>query len=287
VAQEKGYYAQENLKVNFLEGGPGVDIAQRVLSGQADFGVLAPEFILMARSQGQPLTSISAIYRRSAVVFVARADSGIVRPADFLGKTVATKSESGAVVDLETQFYAMMNQLGLDVSQVNIVPYDSDYTAFYQGEADVTAAYFTGGLIRMRQQGLQLNLIWPADYGVHFYSDTLVTTDELVAENPDLVLRFLRASLRGWQTAIEDYTQAVAITLEYAQVKDAALQTAMMEAMLPLVHTGEDHIGWMKAERWQGMYDILHEQRLLAAPFDVQRAYTLRFLQEIYGAQPR
>jgi len=59
----------------------------------------------------------------------------------------------------------------------------------------------------------------------------------------------------------------------------------MMEAMLPLVHTGEDRIGWMKAEVWQGMYQILLEQRLLARPFDVNQAYSLRFLKEVYGGK--
>jgi NitT/TauT family transport system substrate-binding protein len=135
----------------------------------------------------------------------------------------------------------------------------------------------------LRQNGLKLNLIWPSDYGIHFYSDTLVTTDRLIAEKPDLVTRFLRASLRGWKDAIEDYQDAVKVTLKYAQTKDPGLQTTMMEAMLPLVHTGEDQIGWMKAEVWQGMYRVLLDQKLLATPFEVSHAYTLRFLNETYG----
>jgi NitT/TauT family transport system substrate-binding protein len=61
----------------------------------------------------------------------------------------------------------------------------------------------------------------------------------------------------------------------------------MMEAMLPLVHTGEDQIGWMKDEVWKGMYQILLEQRLLAKPLDVGQAYTLRFLKEIYGEKAK
>jgi len=103
----------------------------------------------------------------------------------------------------------------------------------------------------------------------------------MISEKPDLTTRFLRASLKGWQDAVEDYHQAVAITLKYAQVKGLELQTAMMEAMLPLVHTGEDRIGWMEAEVWQGMYQILLEQQLLENPFDIEQAYPLRFLNSI------
>ena len=287
VAQEKGYYAKENIKVEFLEGGQGIDNAGSLISGKTDFGVVAPEDVLIKRSQGAPLTSLAAIYRRSAVVYISMADSGIIRPADFMGKKVAAAGTAGAIRDFEFQFYALMKKLGLDSKKLKIITYDPDYVAFYKGEVDVTAAFATGGLIKMRQKGLKLNLIWPSDYGIHFYSDTLATTDRLIVENPGLVSRFLRASLKGWQDAIEDYRQAVAVTLKYSQIKDQELQTAMMEAMLPLVHTGEDQIGWMKAEVWQGMYQILLEQRLLARPFDIDQAYTLRFLKEIYGEKAK
>jgi NitT/TauT family transport system substrate-binding protein len=139
----------------------------------------------------------------------------------------------------------------------------------------------------MRQKGLKLNLIWPGDYGAYFYSDLVVTRDGLIAENPGLAARFLRATLRGWQDAIEDYQQAVPVILKYARDKDPQLQAAMMEAQLPLVHTGEDHIGWMKADDWQAMYKLLQDYGLLTGPFDVTRSYTMQFLEEIYGSASR
>jgi len=284
MAQERGYYTQENIKVILLEGGQGINTALNVTSGKADFGVLSPEDILMKRSQGESLTAIATIYRRSAVVLVAKADSGIVRPSDFIGKTLAIKYEQK---DFDLRFYAMMKKLGLGSARLKIVNFDPDYIAFYKGEVDVTATYATTGLIKMRQRGLKLNLIWPSDYGIHFYSDTLATTDKLISEKPDLVNRFLSASLKGWREAIEEYRQAVTITMKYSQIKDPELQTTMMEAMLPLVHTGEDRIGWMKPEVWQGMYQILLEQKLLAKPFDVTQAYSLRFLNEIYGEKAK
>jgi hypothetical protein len=54
-----------------------------------------------------------------------------------------------------------------------------------------------------------------------------------------------------------------------------------------MVHTGEDRIGWMKPEIWQRMYQILLEQKLLAKPFDLGQAYSLRFLKEIYGGKAK
>ena len=287
LAQERGYYAQENIRVAFLEGEKDLAIVQRVAYGPADFGVIAPESILTARSQGQPVTAIAAIYRQSPVVYVALTDLGIKRPRDFLGMTVATLDASGSQQDLQLQFYIMMKRLGLDISKMKLIAWDPNYSTFYDGEAKVTSCYSSGSLLAMRQKGLKLNLIWPSDYGAYFYSDMVVTGDRLIAENPGLAARFLRATLRGWQDAIEDYQQAVPVILKYARDKDPQLQAAMMEAQLPLVHTGEDHIGWMKAEDWQAMYKLLQDYGLLTTPFDVNLAYTMRFLEQIYGRGAR
>lgn len=283
MAQAAGDYARENLRVTFLEGGQGVDLAQRVLSGEAEFGVMSPEDILLKRSEGHPLVALAAVYRRSAVVFASLAGSGIERPADILGKSVGVRGEPGAVRDFELQFYAMMRGLGLDPSAVNFAAYDPAYTDFLAGKVHVTPCFSTGGLIRMRLKGVELNLIWPADYGVHFYSDTLAATQRTVAENPDLVLRFLRATLKGWQRAVGDPDAAVAVVMQHARGSESALQKKMMEALLPLVHTGMDRIGWMLPERWAGMYRVLLDQGLLAGPFDVADAYTLDFLKGVYG----
>jgi NitT/TauT family transport system substrate-binding protein len=283
MALEKGYYARENLKVHFLEGGQGIDNVEVLTSGRAQFAVTTPEDVLISRGRGVPLKAIAAIYRRSAVVFLALSDSHITRPQDFLGKTVASGSEGGAVRDFEFQLYALVKKLGLDISKIRVVPYDAKYTAFIDGDVDVTAAFSTGGLIFLREKGLKLNLIWPGDYGIHFYSDTLVTTDQTIKEKSDLVERFTKATLQGWRDAIGNFDEAVGVTLKYARVKDPRFQTAMMQSLQPLVHTGEDHIGWMKPTVWQGMYDVLMEQGILNASFDATEAYTMRFLEEIYG----
>jgi len=282
VAQEKGYFAEEGLNVGFLEGGQGIDSAQALTSGQADFAVITPEDILVLRSQGAAIVAIAAIYRRSAVVYLSIPGTGIVRPTDFSGKTAAVTGRDGAVRDLEFQFHALMNKIGVPLDAVRCLPYDPDYTAFIRGDTDITAAYLTAGVVKLRLQGYSPNIIWPGDYGILFYSDTLATTETMIAQHPDRVTRFLRAALKGWREAVGDPESAVAITLKYAILPDFRLQTAMMDAQIPLVHTGEGPVGWMEPEIWQGMYQVLVEQGLIAASMDVQRAYSMAFLKSIY-----
>ena len=288
VAKAKGYYTAENLSVNFLEGGQGIDDVQALISGQADFAVVAPEDIFIQRSKGTPIKAIAVIYQRSAVVYISMVGSGIVRPSDFSGRTIATTGVGGAVRDMALQFHALVNKLGLNRSTIRLVPYDPNYEDFISGRVDVSAAYSTGGVVKLLQGGYRLNIIWPGDYGVHFYSDTIATSEQLIAEKTELVERFLRATLKGWRTAVGDPESAVNITLQNARVQDKELQMTMMEALLPLVYNGEDPIGWMNGERWQDMHRILLEQRILPAALpDPSQVYTSRFVKAIYEGGTR
>jgi NitT/TauT family transport system substrate-binding protein len=277
MAQDKGYYTDENINVTFVEGGPGTDPVGQAASGQADFAVDGADRVLASRGQGQPVVAIAVIFRQDPFAFITMADSGITKPVDFLGQTAAI---GGGQADL--QFKAMMGKLGLDSEKVTIIPNMTDYGNFYSGEADITMGYSTGGIIRIRRAGYEINLIWPADYGVHLYADTLVTTDQLVTENPDLVTRFLRATIKGWRTAVENPETAVESTLHYSADEYDDMQVEMFNAVIPLVHTGQDQIGWMRAEVWEGMHQMLLEQGILDQPLDLDTLYTMQFLEKAY-----
>ena len=137
----------------------------------------------------------------------------------------------------------------------------------------------------IQQAGYETRLIWPSDYGIHLYGDTLFSTHRLIAENPDRVTRFARASLRGWQDAVEEPEAAVEATLKYAREADRAMQSKMMEASVPLIYTGKDQIGWMRAEEWQEMHDLLLAQGILAGPLNIDKVYTSQFLRAVYGEE--
>jgi len=282
VAQQNGYYAEEGLEVTLLpRAGPDVDVSAAVLDGTADFGVSYGAGLVMDRSRGRPVTAIATTYRIYPLVFMTMPDSDITRPQDFPGHTIRTLSVGSS----DVVFQALMHRLGLDPDSVRQIEVGYDLSPFFAGELDIWPGYLINEVLTAREQGYEVNLILPEDYGIHLYGDVLFATDRLIEENPDLVLRFLRATLRGWQWAVENPEEAGPLALKYDSTLDAAQQGAMMEASVPLVYTGEDDIGWMRAEVWEGMYDVLLEQGLLDEPFDVHEAYTMQFLQEIYGVE--
>ncbi len=281
TAEAQGYYADENIEVTFKPGGVDIDIFEDVAAGDVEFSVVGADSLIVKRAEGAPITALAAIYRVNPFVLVAFADSGIASPRDFVGKTISLASGGYD----EAQYLSMLKQVGVDPSEVNTVPYSYDDTAFLSGDIDVTVSFAAGSLIPLKEKvgDREINLIWPGDYGVHFYSDVIVANDELIANNPDLVLRFLRATLKGQQFAIENQDAGVDATMQYAEVQDREVQASMLEASIPLIHTGEDHVGWMQPDVWHDMEETLRTQGLLTAPLDISEVYTLYFLEMIYG----
>jgi NitT/TauT family transport system substrate-binding protein len=183
---------------------------------------------------------------------------------------------------LVTTLHAMTARVGVSPDQYTEVELPSDVDMFLSGDVPIWGAYLTALVVSIQQTGSQLNLIFPGDYGIHFYGDVIFTTDDLIASDPDLVLRFLRASLKGWTYAVENPATIGAMVQIYFPDATIDDQNARMAASIPLINTGEDHIGWMKPEIWAGMEQTLSEQGVLTAPLDVTQVYTTQFLEEIY-----
>jgi ABC-type nitrate/sulfonate/bicarbonate transport system substrate-binding protein len=276
AAEQQGYFAAEGLQVSFLEGGAEVDFIAPVVNGTAQFGVAQPADVILARADGKPVRSITVIYRRSPVVFFALADSGITRPQDFVGKKIRTTKT------IDQTLRAMMSRVGIHPDQYEAVYLASDISLFASREVPVWGGFVNVLALEVQRAGYEINIIFPDDYGIHFYGDVLITTDDLIAKNPNLVQRFTRAVLKGWTFAVENPAAIVPFVLKYMPDGNAELATAQMTASIPLINTGEDYIGWMKAESWQGMEQTLREQGILTLPLDVTEVYTIQFLNEIY-----
>jgi len=279
TAEMQGYYEAENIEVTFKPGGVGVELFEDLENGTTHFSVVGADSLLMKASEGKPITAIATIFRLNPFVLVAFEESGISSPHDFIGRTVALSGGHD-----EIQYLAMLKSLDIDPSQINVVPYTYDDTPFLEGQIDVTVSFMAGSLLPLQKKAgdRTLNLIWPGDYGVHFYSDTIICTQDLFEDNQDLVLRFLRATLEGHQYAIENPEAAIDASMKYAVVQDREVQSAMHDASIPLVHTGNRPIGWMDIEAWQAMQDILLEQAIINTSIDLDKIIRPDLLEQIY-----
>lgn len=279
VAQERGSYAAAGLDVALEPLGEQSPI-DAVVSGAAQFGLTGADVLLLARAEGKPLVAVATIYQRSPVAFISLAERGITRPHDLVGKDV--------VVDLNgitaIVYRALLASQGIDPASVNTLP-RTDYSneALLSGRADVMDAFLNNQPVQLAQQGHAVNAILASDYGIDLYPNVLFTSEALIAERPELVAAFVRASVSGLQAAVADPDAATALTVARSDQLDPASEAESMRLALPLMNPAGSRPGMMTAESWAEAAAILRDQQLLTAPLDVEAAYDLTFLAQAYG----
>ncbi len=178
---------------------------------------------------------------------------------------------------------AMMSWMGIQTDEYRTINLPSDLNTFSGGQAQVWGVYLNNFVVELENSGQPLNIIYPDDYGVHFYGDTLFTSDAVIQQEPELVLRFLRATLKGYSYVTEHHQQAAQMTKNHNPRADIKLEEAKMGITTLLINTGEDHIGWMNAGVWTGMEKTMRKQGLISQPLDLNQVQTMQFLELIYA----
>ncbi|MBZ0285104.1 MAG: ABC transporter substrate-binding protein [Anaerolineae bacterium] len=286
LALEDGNYAEANLNTTLLgggfdENGAFIDPVQKVVDGQADFGILSGDRLLIERAAGKPLVAIASIYQRSPVAFISLAENNIIRPQDLIGKTVSVDLASSTGI----AYLALLAAQGIDPADVNFIP-RTDFTnePLLSGAVDVIDVFINDQPVHLELQGHQLNKILITDYGLDFYANVIFTTEEMIATRPDVVERFLRATLNGMEAYVQNPERGAQLSVSYNAALELASETESAQRSVPLLNPPNSSLGMMKPELWEFTRQILLEQNLLTGEVDLESAYTLSFLNRIYGA---
>lgn len=195
AAEAKGFYKEEGLTVTFRERRPGMKVINEVMDGNADFGVSDPE-ALLDYLEGKPVVVLGAIFQHSPNVLLTHADSNIKKPKDLRGKRVMLLGSMAAPI------WAMLNSQGVSKSDLKLQALTWRVDELVNGETDALSAYLTDQPYELNKMGIPTNVIRPISFGIDFYGDCLITTEQLAENNPDLVERFTRASFKGWEYAM-------------------------------------------------------------------------------------
>ena len=278
AAVEKGFYADQHLKVNLVPFSFEEPTIEAVVEGKAEFGIKSASEIIEARAGGLPVQAFAVIYQDSPLCCYALKDSGITSPYDFVGKTVGLKPGQITIA-----YLVMLDRLGIDRSDITEVQIGYGVDELISGETDISTGFSINEPHQAIEAGHDVSIILFADYGVKLYDDVLFATEDTINNNPELVERFLRATLEGWQSAIEHEEEAVEIVLTYASDRTRSHEAYMLTQSIPLIHTGSSPIGWMDRERWQYTHDVLLATGVIGEGIDVDQAFTMQFLQEITG----
>ncbi len=280
AAVQQGYYQAENISVTLRAGAFDILPWEEVVAGRADFGIAGGDSLAIARSEGKPLQAVAVIFRRNPVVFIALTESGIRTPKDMVGKRIGVISQNLDNTN-DIQLMAMLQKMGVQREDVTLVPIE-DYSlaSLTSGQMDVYSGFSTNEAVDAQIRNLPVNLIFPEDYGVVIYGNVLFATERLLQENPDLAVRFLRATFKGYRYAIEHPDEVAALAVKYDPTLDLSFQQRSMRAEIPLIDTGDAPLGTMDPAVWQSTQEILLQQGFLSAPVDQAALFSNEFINK-------
>jgi NitT/TauT family transport system substrate-binding protein len=276
TAAKKDFYTDQHLQVSINPGGVDFPAIQMVASGNEQFGVTGADQILLAREQHIPVVAVAVIYRKSPMVFFSLAGSGITTPMHFRGKKVGVKLGGNE----ELTYRALLRMTHIDPQSITEVPVKYDMSPFFSRAIDIWPGYVINEAIVAKEKGQKINIIWPADYGVRLYADTLFTTEALIREKPDLVRRFVGATLKGWEYAAAHQDEAVTYTLLFGDGLSKEHEAAMMAASVPLLKPDKRPIGSMDAASWEHIRQMLLDTHFLKTPVDLKSSFNESFLPD-------
>lgn len=277
LAKVGGHYAAEGLDVNIYVPANPDDVLKLVGSGKDTFGISYQTDVLLARGEGVPVKSVAALVQHPLNSIMTLKESGIARPKQLVGKKVGTPG-----IPSDDAFLATMLEAdGADPKQVETVDVGFDLVPALIGKKvdAIIGAYWVHESILAEEKGYPVAVMKVEDYGVpDYYELVLVASDDTVKSNPDVVRRFLRATVKGYQDAMKDHKKALDALVEASPETDRQMETKGIELLAPLWVDQAGTFGTQTLERWQAYADWMKKRGLLKAEVKPADAFTADLL---------
>ena len=273
VAIDKGYFAAEGLDVT-LDYSYETNGVQLVGAGQLPFSIASGEQVLLARAQGLPVVYVLAWFQKFPVALVSKADLGIVSPADLKGKRIGSPTLDGASF---VGLMALLAEAGLKPADATITAIGfNQAAALTAGQVDVAVVYANNEPIRLVAQGQKFNTLQVSDY-VTLAANGLLTNEQTVAKDPELIRKFARAFVRGIKDTVSAPDETYTICKKFVPaLADDAVEKKVLQASTDIWKA--DRPGYSQPAAWENMQKALLDSKLLAAPVDLSKAYTNAFV---------
>jgi NitT/TauT family transport system substrate-binding protein len=273
AAQLLGYYKAEGLDVTLLPLPQYGSVAQLVASGKAEMGLGSSDQILEWNSNGLPLVAVMATMQHDPQAVMVHKDSPIHDFKDLEGRTIA--AQTGA-----TWLKYVTSRYGLH--QVREVPATLSIANFLADPDYVQQIFVTSEPFFAKQAGAEVRTLMISSSGYDPYRVSF-TTREFAAQHPDLVEKFVRASVRGWQAYVSDPAATNAMLLKLNPALNPAEEAFSAQALrdggfITGTDPGGAQTGRMTAARWQTSYEQLKSLGILHGPVDPATTYSLAFV---------
>jgi NitT/TauT family transport system substrate-binding protein len=274
TAQLQGYYKAEGLDVTLLPVPQYGSVAQMVAGGKADFGLGSSDQILEWDSNGLPLVAVAATMQHDPQAVMVHQDSPVHDFKDLDGHTIAALPGATWLKYVTSRY---------NLHTVREIPSTFSISNFLTDPNYVQQIFITSEPFFAKQAGAQIRTFLISSSGYDPYR-VQFTTRDFATRHPDIVAKFVRASIHGWQDYLKNPAPTNAYLLKLNPALNPAQEAYTSQALVDgRFVTGDDssgaQVGRMTAARWQAGYEQLKSLGILHGPFDLTSAYSLQFTQ--------
>ncbi|MFI8376478.1 ABC transporter substrate-binding protein [Pseudomonas helleri] len=276
-AVAEGLYAKQGLDVTIRMGGPQVNGMQLLLSKQADVILNYDLQVLKSMEQQLPVVAVAAAFQGEPQGVMAHAD--VQDLTQLKGKHILV-STSGQ----QTWWPWLKQKYGLDESQAK--PYTFNLQPFLNDPNTVQQAYASSELFQGRKADPGTHFLLFADAGYPPYGSTLVTRPDVIEQRPEVLRRFIQASMQGWRSYLANPAAGNALIKQANpsmndELLDWGVSTLKQYRLVDGGDAQTQGIGVMTDARWQATRDFMVEAGLLKADIDWRKAYDTRFVKDL------
>ena len=259
--KDRGFYAAEGIDVTLNEGRGSANTVQVVAAGSDTFGLADSSSVILTASKGADVKSVVSLLNSTGFAVISMASTGIRTPKDLEGKRLAVSP--GDPLGQLFQAVAAVNKL--DMSKITLVQVDpaAKVVSVLEKKADALLGGADDQYFLIKQRGIEPAALRFADVGANIVGMTVLTKGELIKTKPDLVRRFVRASIRSWEEAKKKPGAAVdaALKVKPDLNRQSTLDQLMVDIELLDSPNSKGRIGWGAQADWDQTLTLLKKYR--------------------------
>ena len=277
AAVAEGFYKDAGLDVTLVQGNGSGNTAQLVANGRSEIAYADAVAVSQLIAKGAPMKVLSTVYQSNPNEVSALKKTGIKSIKDLAGKKVGVPSGSSQT----TMLPLLLKANNLTESEVNLInmPPTAMVPSLLQGQVDAILGSVDSYQIQLEAQGAQTDNFMFADHGVPTVSTSIFASDNYIKNNPEVIKKFIAASLKGWYFALDNPEKAVKDLKSVFPEMNEKLAKAELASIKPLLCSGgAKYIGKAEDALWVKTQDLLSEVKLLPAGQDPKTYYTNAYL---------
>jgi NitT/TauT family transport system substrate-binding protein len=276
--KDKGYYSAEGIDLMINEGRGSANTVQVVAAGSDTFGLADSSSVILTASKGADVKSVMSLLNTTGYSVVSLAEANIKTPKDLEGKKVAVTPGD----PLGQLLQALCKANGVDCSKISMVQVDpaAKVVTVLEKKADALLGGVDDQYFLIKYKGANPAAMRYADFGGNIVGMTIFTSGETLKKNPDLVKRFVRATVKSWEEAKKNPGAAVdaALKVKPDLNRQSTLDQLMVDIDLLDSKNSKGRIGWGAQADWDQTLALLRNYRDLQTDKTWTTFHTNEFL---------